>query len=216
MPLRIAISGPTASGKTTLARLMAQGDHTGIVAEPQPVDLLASFSRSPREYCQALQLAIIRGRATNAREHATRQVIVFDRTVREDIEIFIRLHQRHGFLDAKQVSHLVSVAMDVEAEIGPPDVYVLTTAEPSVLRDRLGTESPPRPIIESLEEQLALYRRWTDLLRAPRLLLDTTRRTLGDLEHIAKWILGTALDVQSGNAPENKVFAVAWLPAEAQ
>lgn len=192
MPLRIAISGATGVGKTSLATALGTTPGAGLVAEPQPADLLAGFSREPRTHCAALQEAIITGRVEAARRCAQAHVHVLDRTVREDLEVFVAMHAARGYLTDGEVARLADLAARAEAAIGAPEVFVLVAADAATLRARLEAQGAPLPILQSLADQLVRYGAWWARCRARRLELDTTHRSPGEYARIARWILATA------------------------
>lgn len=202
MALRIAISGATGAGKTTLATELGRAPGAGLVAEPQPKGLLDRFSREPRAHCAALQEAIISGRAEAARRAAPARVHVLDRTVREDLEVFVAMHAARGYLTPDDVARLAGLAARAEASIGAPDLFVLVTADPAALAARLEREGAPVPILASLDDQLARYRAWWARCRTRRLELDTTRRAPGEYARIAAWILATAEAPAPAHDPE--------------
>lgn len=209
MALRIAISGATGAGKTTLATELGRAPGAALVAEPQPEGLLRRFSLEPRAHCAALQEAILSGRAEAARRcPAPARVLVLDRTVREDLEVFVAMHAARGYLTPDDAARLAELAAGAEAAIGVPDLFVLVTAAPAVLAARLEREGAPAPILASLDDQLARYRAWWARCRTRRLELDTTHRAPGEYARIAAWILATAEAPAPAHDPQ---LGLRWL-----
>ncbi len=184
----VSLSGPSGSGKSTCARLL---DRIGLVSsidEPIPRELLRRFANAPSSHAMELQKAIVRGRLSSFLalvEGRQSEIIVFDRPVRDDQEVFFRLHQRLGFLSGEEVRELDALAAEVSKSLAAlPEVRVGLTAKPQILRERLMVDSAharPTWLIDSLPQQIGLYRKYFAAY-PPDVLIDTSVGSMSALE----------------------------------
>ena len=140
--------------------------------------------------------------------------MVLDRTISEDIEVFMALHRARGYLNANELATLTKLAMEAATEIGNPNIHVLMTASREVILHRLKAVSAPWPVVDSLDEQLALYQRWASGVRGTRLVVDTSNPNREIIHATADWILSTAHSAASGLEARNEQLGLVWLPTE--
>lgn len=209
--MKVAISGTTGCGKTTLANSLFRDCGLTLVPEPVPADLLQAFAISPSTNCYALQERILIGRAEYARRCLGADVLVFDRSIGEDVEIFFEMHRRRGYLDERQVQRLSRLAHQTETEVGLPDVFVVLTATRDRLLQRLGHGTHPEAILSSIDEQIQLYADWWNRRTEPRLLIDTTDRSVEAVGSIARWIASSLPRIALQQYPQDKSLDLKWL-----
>src|SRR5262245_5542492 len=129
------VSGPTGAGKSTIARGLERIGHA-LVPESVPSDLVAAFSRSPTQYGEPLQRAIMLSRRDSWHLVRRERSIVFDRSVSEDVEVFCRLHYLSGRITEEQLLSLQRFAESIQTAMPEPDLILYVAASPAVLRAR--------------------------------------------------------------------------------
>ena len=209
MAMLIALSGPTGSGKTTLARAFATHLDVTVVEEILPEDELRSFDRDPQSYCCRLERSIILGRVKPP-PMGPALTTVFDRTVAEDIEIFVQMHHERGLLSHGDVAELTRLAREVQRVVGFPDRYVFVTAPTALLAERIAAIGAPQAIQASLERQVVLYKGWKHRLRSPILDLDRSRIDKSRVPEIVDWILSTTSSIINEGERIDGPYGIAW------
>src|SRR4051794_33225303 len=96
--MRICLCGPTGSGKTAFAKAFSFRPETTVIEESVPPDLLHLFHCDPKTHCFRLERAIIEGRRAQAQDCDEGGTLIIDRTVSEDIAIFVQLHFEQDLL----------------------------------------------------------------------------------------------------------------------
>lgn len=131
-----------------------------VVQEQLPVRLFEAFALEPRRHCAELQRAIINARASQWRTASDQTNVVFDRSISEDVAVFCRLHLARGLLTREEFQALSSLGRSLERQMAKPRLILYLSASRQTLLSRIGAAGQPQPIIESLDDQLALYDRW--------------------------------------------------------
>lgn len=157
--LIIWLSGPTGSGKTSLVSAFSQLGYS-VVQEDVPTRLFEAFAADPLTHCEAVQEALMRSRRDQYQLLSDKLKVVFDRSVNEDLSVFCRIHLASGYLNALSFSRLEALAAELEAELPSPDLIIYLTASESVLQQRMDVVGHPKPIVDSLAEQIRLYDEW--------------------------------------------------------
>ncbi len=188
----ISISGPSGSGKTTLTNYFKKKEKVSIIKEPISDELLNQFSISPSRYAYVLQEHIIRRRFesfNNLLNNHDVEIIVFDRTVSEDIEVFFKLHHSLGYLSNGEVTRLLTIADKYKRTIANYDEFKIgLNASPETLLERLQLdENHIRPswLIQSLSLQCELYKKWFNTIEFNN-FIDTSKYKIKELDGLAE------------------------------
>lgn len=184
------------------------------MAEEVPSPLLADFAANPADSCFALQASIIRSRAERTRSCGhNKRLLVADRTVCEDLNVFVELHKRNGWLTQPEVDALLSIAAEYGETATIKDVLISMTAEKSILRGRLSRALAPAVIVNTLDVQVQLYRTWLEnkVLAPLRLVVDTSTTTKIDIANMARWVLETVEDAHRGKATPLSPLGSNWV-----
>src|SRR5688572_2757689 len=102
--MNVWLSGPTASGKTTLAKMLSELGFS-VVQENLPAEAFRAFARDPASHCRELQEAIVRSRHSQWSQVVAPRV-AFDRSIDEDIHVFCEMHHRLGYLTLDELNRL--------------------------------------------------------------------------------------------------------------
>lgn len=208
--LRIAVSGPTGSGKSTAAREMASYPGTVAIYESVPSELLRLLDTNPNEVCFRLQKEIMGSRLTRERGCFGKSIVIRDRTVAEDFQVFASMFFSFGFITRAELKQLEIMYKTIESDIGVPDAYLLMQANEDVLRDRMRKAGAPRLVANALDDQLARYETWYASLAAPRVRIDTTRLDARSLARRCSWVVETANSAKRGELIKNDVYGISW------
>jgi deoxyadenosine/deoxycytidine kinase len=208
--LKIAISGPTGTGKSTATSLMAEAHNVYVVNERVPSWLLTQLDTNPSEVCFQIQQEIMKSRLSNELAVGDEPIIVRDRTVSEDIHIFATMFESAALITNDEMHRLQNTYRKIEKEIGGPDVYVLLKANADILLERIRKAAAPQLIISLLEQQLVRYEQWYSTLSAPLVTIDTTRLDARELERHCNWVLATARAALDGQLQQNSDLGIFW------
>ncbi len=208
--LRLAVSGPTGSGKTSAVRSLSVHADVCAVLEPIPHEIFERFIGNPSAHCYDLQRTIIERRVAAESQCAPSAVVVRDRTVAEDFHVFASMHRSAGLLTEDQFERLRGLANQAERQLGKADAYLLLTADPDVLLCRIRAAGAPDSILNRLDEQIGLYHRWRATLFAPSVIIDTTRLTPDKLAMCCEWVLESLLDAYRGLRPRSNILDLQW------
>src|SRR5882757_11514117 len=104
--LKIAISGPTGTGKSTATSLMAETHNVYVVNERVPSWLLTQLDTNPSEVCFQIQQEIMKSRLSNELAVGDETIIVRDRTVSEDIHIFASMFESAALITNDEMHRL--------------------------------------------------------------------------------------------------------------
>jgi deoxyadenosine/deoxycytidine kinase len=208
--LRLAVSGPTGSGKTSAVRFI--GEHTGVCVVPEslPSELFALFTADPSTYCYALQREIILNRRSAEQACNNSWLVARDRTVSEDLHVFVRMHAAGGWLTSAQCDDLAELADAVQRNCGMPDAFLVLSANNATLRKRIICTGAPSRILGRLDDQVQLYEGWVRHLSAPRVVADTSQMDLLQLRDICDWIVSTVAEACAGRALSNSRWNLKW------
>lgn len=199
-PLVIGIAGPCGAGKTTLAAAFEKLSDVGVVGEPIFPDLSETLSIPRSDTGALLQDRILRGRA-EAAASVKDAIIVLDRSVAEDREVFFPLHRHLGSLSEHDEQRLSGVAEAMELAIGVPVAMVILTASIDTLQRRARDDGRPEWLVESLPLQLELYHRWLRAIEVPFVIVNTDHIGSEAFPAVAEWIVASALQaIAAGDA----------------
>lgn len=191
----ITLSGPSGSGKSYLTKVLARYKRVAAVNEPVSDSLLEKFEREPSKYSYELQNYIIEEKILNIRKLMNDKyidIIIIDRTVLEDVNIFFKLHHLLGFLSVTEMSRLTALAHEYNRSIIVPRVIKIgLNANKDVLLYRLNNDNKhkrPDWLINSMQLQCALYNEWFKTENFDN-FIDTTFLKIIDLQKISKIII---------------------------
>lgn len=82
------------------------------------------------------------------------RLLLFDRTLEEDREVFLQMYYRLGCIDTAQLDRLIRFSTEAECCIGSPNATIVLTATPHVLRSRLEQAQQQRPqwLVKHIEQ----------------------------------------------------------------
>jgi deoxyadenosine/deoxycytidine kinase len=181
-PFIVALSGPTGAGKSSVGALVGQRSDVVFVSEPDPSVLLTQLTGDTGRINAAdIERWIIRerhrsilGALSKAVHH---QVVLIDRLLSEDREIFVQLHYRNGSIDGVEMADLDQLVDALQADVTEPNLHVFFSADIEGLRARLRGRSEGKWLIEHLGLQLMLYREYRNRLESsgrPIVSIDTS------------------------------------------
>lgn len=205
----IGLAGPCGVGKSTLARYAETFCNVGVVHEPVLDNLLREYDRNPTLATVQLQESIISLRAEGFLK-LSNDLILLDRSIAEDREIFFPLHYMKGSLSRDDIQRLLICAEKAEAMLESPCAFIVLTADEIVLKGRAMQDGRPQWLVDSLGLQIDLYRKWLETLTVPFLVVDTTHRTLSEVCLILRWALESIEEVLSGRLPLSEDFGIIW------
>lgn len=191
----ISISGPSGTGKTTLSGFFGNIDKVSVVKEPISDELLKNFSNSPKRYAYSLQEHIITQRfeSFNAiKNNSDTRVIVFDRTLTEDREVFFKLHNSIGWLSNNEIINLKKIIDRYISKIEKYDKFRIgLTAPTNILMERLQKDKfhiRPEWLLQSLPRQNELYNNWYVKTEFEK-IIDTSIFDIDNLESVSKSLI---------------------------
>jgi deoxyadenosine/deoxycytidine kinase len=190
--IRCGVSGPTGSGKSTFAGMLASWPGVTLIREQVPNLRHLRLEEFPNSW--ELQKQIIESRLFQSIAASASPILVFDRTITEDREVFLELHYRLGFLNDSEFQSLRQFSQNVENKIGNPHVFIVLFADAATLRERMLSDqqhSRPRWLLDSLDLQVELYTQWRNSLKSPHIQIDTSHLALSELSDLAQQIWTT-------------------------
>lgn len=188
--ITIGLIGPCGSGKSTLAIAFSALPDVDVALEIPPKALESNPPYTSLNV-MALQREFLQTRLRQATA-ARSKILVLDRTVEEDREVFLRLHYELGGITRAELAQLDEFAELTGALIGTPDAIVILKANPETLRLRIGNRARPDWIVASFDRQLSLYATLVAKTKGSVLEIDTTALSASTLRQIAPWIATTA------------------------
>lgn len=186
MTLSIAVAGPTGVGKSTLCGALAnQFESASVIWEPTPARIARSVATLG---WRATQLWILQYRVS-ALQASRSDLTLLDRSPSEDIEVFWQLHLRLGNLSAAEIEELEGQAQELQARSLQPAAAIYLEATPADLMHRMTSANRPEWLLNTLDQQLDLYRKWLGRQKADVLRLDTSNESREDSRRqAAAWI----------------------------
>lgn len=163
-PFVVGLSGPTCTGKSTLGALIGKMPNTVFVPEPDPSALLIRMLEGKGIKAADIQDSIVRERHRLIRDAVHKatsdQIVLIDRVLSEDREVFFRLHHQIGLIDDAELMRLDDLVGVLREDVVEPDLVIFLSADEKTLQARL----PKRPegawLLEHLGLQLTLYREY--------------------------------------------------------
>ncbi len=159
MKYNISISGPTGAGKTTFTNFFHKRNKIDLISEDIPAELFYKFKTNPYKHCYDLQKTIILTRVENYLR-SNNDIKIIDRTVSEDLEVFVAMHNKLGFLSANQVEDLSTISRLAMTNIGEINTIIFIYSDLFCLRRRFKKRSDPKFMANNLKMQLMLYDKW--------------------------------------------------------
>lgn len=210
-PLVVGISGPTCTGKSTLGAIMGGKPDAVFIPEPDPSALLLDMLKGNEITAAKIQNLLVRERYRRIQEAlytATYdQVILIDRMLSEDQQIFFRLHYLTGSINAAELADLDELVGVMSKDVVEPDFYIFLTADKATLHARLSQRPEGAWLLDHLELQLTLYGEYRTRLEAsgrPILFIDTSG--LGpDCVSAQSQMCWTEIDARRPHANSNPV-----------
>ncbi len=189
----IALAGPCGAGKTTVARTLAEKDANYIwIQEIEPPPAIRNSGSPTPEVAEEFQKAAITSRYQISLDDSASRIVILDRTLEEDREIFYPLYSRLGFLREEQVRRLTHLSLECEAFVGSPDCAIILTAQREVLKQRIIHSGRPAWLIESFDLQYALYADWIERSRGRFITIDVSEM---DPTNVCRVIQGLIADL---------------------
>lgn len=173
----IAVDGPIGSGKTTLAKILAEDMGAHMVLEPSDKNpFLADFYRDRKKNAFKTQLYFLLSRYQQKVEISNLEkqpnLVVCDYTFAKDL-IFAKTN-----LSADEFALYNTVFSLLKERLPKPDLVIYLRADPKILLSRIKKRGHEfeRPITESyLEELTDSYNRYfLDYSETPLLVVDTS------------------------------------------
>lgn len=185
----IGISGPCGSGKSTFAKLLAKELNISILEEPIPFDALNEFNNNKIKNSFVLQKAFIQGKLDGMKKYSENRNIIFDRTVEEDREIFLKLHYSLGFLTLSELEELTNFSTLAEQQIGRANIKIILMANIETLNARIEADKEhlrPQWLKESIAMQLSLYKSWISCTQENIVVINTSEKKLKEMKKLVK------------------------------
>lgn len=164
-PRYIAVAGLMGSGKTTLAKRLAQHLGYSYVAESAPgVQYLSDLAKDPSRWAFDTQLAFLCHKAIHIL-HARRgnQPIVVDRSISEDADVFARHFFETGQIDQRSYDTYNLLAGYFSQNIGPPDVVIYCNCSIDEAMERIRERNRDDVPLHKRQHVASIsrrYRRW--------------------------------------------------------
>lgn len=173
---RIVIEGPVGSGKSALARRLAQHLRAGELADGvRHNPFLERFYREPQRYALAMQLACLNQRVTQLQQWQA-ALLAGHRMIANFLHARDRLYASLT-LEADELALYDALAAQLPAPAQRVDLVIMLQAPPSLLRERIVRRGLPgeTAIDEAYLQRLhdaygELFHRYDD---APVLIVDT-------------------------------------------
>jgi deoxyadenosine/deoxycytidine kinase len=192
-PAIISISGLMGSGKTTLAKGIAQRFGWRYIPEAVPATrYLTDLFQDPARWAFETQLAFLSHKAIQLQEAAAnREHVVLDRSLSEDWNVFARYFHDAGYIEGRAFDTYESVAAHLSAQLPAPSLIVFCKCSVATASSRIEARGrsyqklyPP----DHLDTIATLYEDWLARVDAPVYALDSDRtdwRDHGILDEIA-------------------------------
>lgn len=171
-PILVAISGLMGSGKTTLARAMAERLRWRYVPESAPATkYLFDLFRDPTRWAFETQVAFFCQKAVQLQDAlAQGENVVLDRSLNEDYLVFARYFAERGAIDERALDTYQSLAEHFRRELPPPNLVIYCRCPLAVLRSRMlarGRDYQRAYPPEHLQEIQVLFDEWMQAETCP-------------------------------------------------
>lgn len=161
----IAIAGNMGSGKSSLVDFLCREYGFKPFFEPNDINpYLADFYKDMKKWAYHSQLHFLTHKFRIHQElDRSKDIVVQDRTIHEDAEIFCTNAFRSGFLQKRDYHTYMSLYRTILESIQPPDVMIYLECPLRTLKKRISKrgrnieKGVPDSYIKNLEK---LYKRW--------------------------------------------------------
>jgi deoxyadenosine/deoxycytidine kinase len=184
MKLNISISGPTGAGKTTFCDIICKRNRWGLISERIPTELFDNFNKNPYKHCFSLQKTIMQSRVESYLK-SYKKINIFDRTISEDFEVFIAMHNQLGFLSNHQKDQLFTLSESAKKIIGEISLIVYINSNFSCLKKRIEGKFTPTLIVQNLQLQVELYKNWKNNIQTELIEINNSKLSLRKFKNIA-------------------------------
>ena len=134
----IAVSGNVGSGKTTLARYIAQNYGFRYVPTKRlEFDFLEDFFKDIEGKFFPAQVSFLLSKAIEIQANSKKHNIVVDRSLMEDISVFAKLWIDNNNIDEKTVELYNQTARFITSAIPSPDLYIMCCCPPDICATRI-------------------------------------------------------------------------------
>lgn len=134
----VAVSGNLGSGKSTLARYIARKYNFRYVPHKRfEFDFIEEFFSDIEGKFFPAQVSFLLSKATEIQAIGTRQNIVMDRSLMEDINVFAKLWIDNRHIDEKITQLYHYTAEFISSAIPAPDLYLVCRCPPEVCAQRI-------------------------------------------------------------------------------
>lgn len=207
--ITIGLIGPCGSGKSTLSAAFATLPGVDVALEIPPQALGAGLSYENLDIV-ALQREFLETRIKQVKA-ARSKMLVLDRTVEEDRNVFLQLHYELGGLTSVELAQLDKFAEHTGTLIGAPCAFVILQADPEILRRRI-RQTRPDWLVASFDRQLALYGNLIANTKGAILEVDTTMLSASHLRRVALWIVKSVpFAPEQVNVLEGAIAGLSWV-----
>ncbi|PIR16316.1 MAG: deoxynucleoside kinase [Deltaproteobacteria bacterium CG11_big_fil_rev_8_21_14_0_20_49_13] len=163
----IAIAGNMGSGKSSLVDFLCREYGFKPFFEPNDINpYLADFYKDMKKWAYHSQLHFLTHKFRIHQElDRSKEIVVQDRTIHEDAEIFCTNLYKSGFLHKRDYNTYMSLYRTILGSIQPPDVMIYLECPLRTLKKRISKrgrqieKGVPDKYLQGLEK---LYKRWID------------------------------------------------------
>jgi deoxyadenosine/deoxycytidine kinase len=203
-PFVVGLSGPTGAGKSTMGRALEERCNAFLVQEPDPSALLAQMlDRSSVTACD-IQEWIVRERSRRISDVLKRatanDVVIVDRMLWEDRDVFFQLHHRIGLITNDELANLERLIDLLENGKLAPDATMFFWADKETLVRRLQERPEGRWLQEHLDLQITLYDKYRLKildLGIPLVAIDTSEVTQVKIEEKLQLFWSQIIEIRS-------------------
>src|SRR6185437_11620862 len=209
-PMHIVLAGNSGTGKSSLLPYLAAALGFGSAPEPDAASrFLAASYRDPGRWAFTAQAEFMIRRAAVLRQAFTQAGdVVSDRSLVEDLAVFVAAWHRSGYIDNAESEVLEELFSLVSDGLPAPDLYVYLRADSATVQTRLRSRGPALQIPPAvLAERQALYETWLQSLREQRqpcsvLEVQTSEYALHELDKLAAQIASEISTLADAPTPQ--------------